>query len=112
MTLFQVRPGNCVVALERQQPVGVVVSTKRDYGVWIQALGCQPAFQRRGIASQLLEALVRKIAIQRAPLVTVDIPDHQHPGAPIFRSSRFYGTRALHELPGFFDRDNRQSWQY
>ena len=54
MTLFQVRPGNCMVALERQQPVGVVVSTKRDYGVWIQALGCQPAFQRRGIASQLL----------------------------------------------------------
>lgn len=74
MTLFQVRPGNCMVALERQQPVGVVVSTKRDYGVWIQALGCQPAFQRRGIASQLLEALVRKIAIQRAPLVTIDVP--------------------------------------
>ena len=65
-TLFHVRPGNCMVALERQQPVGVVVSTKRDYGVWIQALGCQPAFQRRGIATQLLEALVRKIAIQRA----------------------------------------------
>src|SRR5262249_29831084 len=74
MTLFTVRPGNCMVALERQQPVGVVVSTKRDYGVWIQAVGCQPAFQRRGIATQLVEALIRKVDIQRAPVVTVDGP--------------------------------------
>jgi GNAT superfamily N-acetyltransferase len=89
MTLFQVRPGNCMVALERQQPVGVVVSTKRDYGVWIQALGCQPAFQRRGIASQLLEALVRKIAIQRAPLVTVDVPTSNTPARHFFEAVDF-----------------------
>jgi GNAT superfamily N-acetyltransferase len=89
MTLFQVRPGNCMVALEQQQPVGVVVSTKRDYGVWIQALGCQPAFQRRGIATQLLEALVRKIAIQRAPLVTVDVPTTNSPALRFFEAGHF-----------------------
>ena len=89
MTLFHVRPGNCMVALERQQPVGVVVSTKRDYGVWIQALGCQPAFQRRGIATQLLEALVRKIAIQRAPLVTVDVPTTNTPARRFFEAVYF-----------------------
>jgi ribosomal protein S18 acetylase RimI-like enzyme len=89
MTLFQVRPGNCMVALEQQQPVGVVVSTKRDYGVWIQALGCQPAFQRRGIATQLIEALVRKIAIQRAPLVTVDVPSTNTPALRFFESVHF-----------------------
>jgi GNAT superfamily N-acetyltransferase len=89
MTLFQVRPGNCMVALERQQPVGVVVSTKRDYGVWIQALGCQPAFQRHGIASQLIEALVRKIAIQRAPMVTVDVPTSNTPALRFFEAVDF-----------------------
>ncbi|HSX83368.1 MAG TPA: GNAT family N-acetyltransferase [Candidatus Saccharimonadia bacterium] len=89
MTLFHVRPGNCMVALERQQPVGVVVSTKRDYGVWIQALGCQPALQRRGIATQLLEALVRKIAIQRAPLVTVDVPTTNTPARRFFEAVHF-----------------------
>jgi GNAT superfamily N-acetyltransferase len=89
MTLFQVRPGNCMVALEQQQPVGVVVSTKRDYGVWIQALGCQPAFQRRGIATQLIEALVRKIAIQRAPLVTVDVPRTNTPALRFFEAMHF-----------------------
>jgi GNAT superfamily N-acetyltransferase len=89
MTLFHVRPGNCMVALERQQPVGVVVSTKRDYGVWIQALGCQPAFQRRGIATQLLEALVRKIAIQRAPSVTVDVPTTNTPALRFFEAVQF-----------------------
>ncbi len=89
MTLFDVRPGNCMVALERQQPVGVVVSTKRDYGVWIQALGCQPAFQRRGIATQLVEALIRKIAIQRAPLVTVDVPTTNTPALRFFEAVNF-----------------------
>jgi hypothetical protein len=78
-----------MVALERQQPVGVVVSTKRDYGVWIQALGCQPAFQRRGIATQLVEALVRKIAIQRAPLVTVDVPSTNIPALRFFEAVHF-----------------------
>src|SRR5499427_2837444 len=89
MTLFDVRPGNCMVALERQQPVGVVVSTKRDYGTWIQAVGCQPAFQRRGIATQLVEALIRKIAIQRAPLVTVDVPADNTPARRFFEAAHF-----------------------
>ncbi len=89
MTLFAVRPGNCMVALERQQPIGVVVSTKRDCGVWIQALGCQPAFQRRGIATQLVEALLRKIAIQRAPLVTVDVPTTNTPALRFFEAVQF-----------------------
>ena len=89
MTLFAVRPGNCMVALERQQPVGVVVSTKRDYGAWIQAVGCQPAFQRRGIATQLVEALLRKIAIQRAPMVTVDVPAGNAPARQFFEALDF-----------------------
>src|SRR5438045_1745011 len=89
MTLFDVRPGNCMVALELQQPVGVVVSTKRDYGAWIQAVGCQPAFQRRGIATQLVEALMRKIAIQRAPAVTVDVPADHSPAIQFFTELDF-----------------------
>jgi len=89
MTLFDVRPGNCMVALERQQPVGVVVSTKRDYGAWIQAVGCQPTFQRRGIATQLVEALIRKIAIQRAPVVTVDVPADNAPAIQFFTALDF-----------------------
>src|SRR5205823_11724404 len=89
MTLFAVRPGNCMVALEQQQPVGVVVSTKRDYGAWIQAVGCQPAFQRRGIATQLVEALMRKVAIQRAPAVTVDVPADHSPAVQFFAALDF-----------------------
>jgi len=89
MTLFDVRPGNCMVALERQQPVGVVVSAKRDYGAWIQAVGCQPAFQRRGIATQLGEALLGKNAIQRAPVVTVDVPADNPPAGKFFEAAHF-----------------------
>ena len=89
MTLFAVRPGNCMVALERQQPVGVVVSARRDYGAWIQAIGCQPAFQRRGIATQLVQALMRKIAIQRAPMVTVEVPADSTPAVRFFEALDF-----------------------
>lgn len=89
MTLFAVRPGNCVVALEQHQPVGVVVSTKRDTGAWLQALGCQAAFQRRGIAAQLVEALIRKIAIQHVPRLTVDVPTDRHPAVHFFEALAF-----------------------
>jgi GNAT superfamily N-acetyltransferase len=89
MTLFDVRPGNCMVALERHEPVGVVVSTKREYGAWIQALGCKPAWQRRGIASQLVEALVRKITIQKVPVITVDVPAENAPARKFFEAVAF-----------------------
>ncbi len=89
MTLFAVRPGNCMVALERQQPVAAIISTRREACAWIQTLGCQPAFQRRGIASQLVEALVRKIAIQRTADITVDVPEDNDAALNFFQSVGF-----------------------
>ena len=89
MTLFAVRPGNCMVALERQQPVAAIISTRREAGAWIQTLGCQPAFQRRGVASQLVEALVRKIAIQRTEDITVDVPEDNDAALDFFQAVGF-----------------------
>ena len=89
MTLFAVRPGNCMVALERQQPVAAIISTRREAGAWIQTLGCQPAFQRRGVASQLVEALVRKIAIQRTEDITVDVPEDNDVALNFFQAVGF-----------------------
>ena len=89
MTLFGLRPGNCMVALEHRQPIGVVISCKRDYGAWIQALGCQTAHQRQGIAAQLVEALIRKIAIQGAPDITVDVREENTVALQFFTSMGF-----------------------
>lgn len=89
MTLFAVRPGNCMAALERQQPVAAIISTRREADAWIQTLGCQPAFQRRGIASQLVEALVRKIAIQRTEDITVDVPEDHDAALEFFQAVGF-----------------------
>ncbi len=100
MTLFAVRPGNCMVALERQQPVAAIISARREAGAWIQTLGCQPAFQRRGIASQLVEALVRKIAIQRAEDITVDVPEDNDAALDFFRAAGFEERGRLVTLEG------------
>lgn len=89
MTLFDVRPGNCMVALERNAPVGVVVSTKRAYGAWIQAIGCKTTVQRQGVVSQLLEALIRKIAIQKTPDIAVDVPEDNVAARRFFVSNGF-----------------------
>ncbi len=89
ITLYDIRPGNCMVAQENRKPVGVVISTKRDYGSWIQAIGCKPGFQRRGIARQLVEALLRKIYIQGVPLVTVDVPEENIPAQQFFEAMNF-----------------------
>ena len=100
MTLFAVRPGNCMVALERQQPVAAIISTRREAGAWIQTLGCQPAFQRRGIASQLVEALVRKIAIQRTEAITVDVPEDNDVALDFFQAVGFEERGGLVTLEG------------
>ena len=100
MTLFAVRPGNCMVALERQQPVAAIISTRREAGAWIQTLGCQPAFQRRGIASQLVEALVRKIAIQRTEDITVDVPEDNDAALNFFQAVGFEDRGDLVTLAG------------
>lgn len=100
MTLFAVRPGNCMVALERHQPVAAVISTRREGEAWIQTLGCQPAFQRRGIASQLVEALVRKIAIQRTEDIAVDVPEDNEAALQFFQSAGFEERGRLVTLEG------------
>ena len=107
MTLFAVRPGNCMVALERQQPVAAIISTRREASAWIQTLGCQPAFQRRGIASQLVEALVRKIAIQRTEDITVDVPEDNDAALQFFRSVGFEERGRLVTLEGALDSSGR-----
>ena len=100
MTLFAVRPGNCMVALERQQPVAAIISTRREAGAWIQTLGCQPAFQRRGVASQLVEALVRKIAIQRTEDIAVDVPEDNDAALNFFQAVGFEERGVLVTLAG------------
>ena len=100
MTLFAVRPGNCMVALDRHQPVAAVISTRREQEAWIQTLGCQPAFQRRGIASQLVEALVRKIAIQRTTDIAVDVPEDNEAALLFFQSVGFEERGHLVTLEG------------
>ena len=100
MTLFAVRPGNCMVALERNEPVAAVISTRREGEAWIQTLGCQPAFQRRGIASQLVEALVRKIAIQRTGDIAVDVPEENEAALQFFQSAGFEERGGLVTMEG------------
>ena len=89
-----------MVALERQQPVAAIISTRRGAGAWIQDLGCQPAFQRRGIASQLVEALVRKIAIQRTEDITVDVPEDSDAALNFFQAVGFEERGRLVTLEG------------
>ena len=100
MTLFAVRPGNCMVALDRHQPVAAIISTRREEEAWIQTLGCQPAFQRRGIASQLVEALVRKIAIQRTRDISVDVPEDNEAALHFFQNVGFEERGRLVTLEG------------
>ena len=111
MTLFAVRPGNCMVALERQQPVAAIISTRREAGAWIQTLGCQPAFQRRGVASQLVEALVRKIAIQRTEDITVDVPEDNDAALNFFQAVGFEERGRFVTLAGEPDNPGDLTWR-
>lgn len=74
MGLISVWPSNTMVVLEDDQPVGVIVGTKRPYGCWIAKLGVRPEYQRQGVGRYIVEALTRKLSIIGPRTISVDVP--------------------------------------
>jgi ribosomal protein S18 acetylase RimI-like enzyme len=89
MGLISLWPSNTMVVLEDDQPVAVVVGTKRPYGCWIAKLGVRTEYQRQGIGRYIVEALLRKLAIIGPRTVSVDVPIDNAGALAFFRALGF-----------------------
>jgi ribosomal protein S18 acetylase RimI-like enzyme len=74
MGLISLWPSNTMVVLEDNEPVAVIVGTKRPYGCWIAKLGVRSQYQRQGVARYIVEALTRKLSIIGPRTISVDVP--------------------------------------
>jgi GNAT superfamily N-acetyltransferase len=89
MGLISLWPSNTMVVLENNDPIAVIVGTKRPYGCWIAKLGVRSDHQRQGIGRYIVEALTRKLSIIGPRVISVDVPVDNEGTAAFFKHLGF-----------------------
>jgi GNAT superfamily N-acetyltransferase len=89
MGLISLWPSNTMVVLENNDPIAVIVGTKRPYGCWIAKLGVRSEHQRQGIGRYIVEALTRKLSIIGPRVISVDVPVDNEGAAAFFKHLGF-----------------------
>jgi GNAT superfamily N-acetyltransferase len=89
MGLISLWPSNTMVVLENNDPIAVIVGTKRPYGCWIAKLGVRSDRQRQGIGRYIVEALTRKLSIIGPRIISVDVPVDNEGAAEFFKHLGF-----------------------
>jgi GNAT superfamily N-acetyltransferase len=89
MGLISLWPSNTMVVLEEQDPVAVIVGTKRPYGCWVAKLGVRPDYQRQGLGRYILEALTRKLSIIGPRVISADVSVDNSGAVAFFEALRF-----------------------
>ena len=127
---------SCMVALAGDEPVGVLLATKRDCETLIHRVGVRADQQRRGHGHHLLDSLSQKLTILGPPRLVVEIPTDWSPARSFFeycgyRPETNYADFVLDRLPppvdagelaipitldellesGAWDRGVRRSWE-
>jgi ribosomal protein S18 acetylase RimI-like enzyme len=87
----------CLVAEIDEQLAGFVLGTIISKGSWVYGyiiwLGVNPAFQRRGVADQLVDKLVERLIDDGARSLLVDTDPENTPALNFFRRKGFGNTR-------------------
>lgn len=74
MREVQLWPSNCMLATAGDEPVGVVLGTKRPREVLVRRIGVAPGHQRQGYGGHLLGSLAQKLAVLGPPRLVAEVP--------------------------------------
>jgi ribosomal protein S18 acetylase RimI-like enzyme len=66
---------NAMVARQGEEPVGILMGTKRPDEVLIHRIGVRPGYQRQGIGLHLLTSLSQKLAVLGPPRLVAEVPE-------------------------------------
>ena len=80
---------SCMLALDNDDPVGVLIAAKRDVSSLILRLGIQPDFRGHDYGSHLVTSLKDKMAVLGPPLLTVVLPDKRKDLCAFFEKLEF-----------------------
>jgi len=95
LQLFESRDELCLVAEAQGRVVGFVLGSLMDkprsawrYG-WLEWLGVEPAYHRRGVGKRLLNQLTELLVEREARIMLVDTDEHNLGALAFFRESGF-----------------------
>ncbi len=80
---------SCMLALDNDDPIGVLIAAKREASSLILRLGVHPAYRGNGYGHHLVTSLIDKMAVLGPPLLTVVIPDKRKDLPLFFRKLNF-----------------------
>ncbi len=94
-----------MVALEGDDPVGVLIGCKRPPETLVHRVAVHPDHRRRGHGRHLLTSLSAKLAILGPPRLLAEVPEDNNPGRALFeacgwREERRYADVVLHVRAG------------
>jgi len=95
MKELDVWPSNSMVALEGEEPIAVVVGTKREHEVLIHWLGVAPGRERQGHGSHLVMSLSHKLAVLGPPKLAAEVPEDNVAASALFESLGFEDVATL-----------------
>lgn len=81
---------NAMVAREGDEPVGVMVGTKRPEEVLIHRVGVRDDYQRRGHGRHMLTSLSHKLAVLGPPRLIAEVPDDRDDLQAFFEASGYH----------------------
>lgn len=75
---------SCLLARQGDEPIGVLMATKRDDRALIWCIGVHHEHRRQGHARHLLTSLSQKLAILGPPELVAEVPEHLEGAAEFF----------------------------
>jgi GNAT superfamily N-acetyltransferase len=66
---------NAMVARQGEEPIGILMGTKRPEEVLIHRVGVRRDFQRQGVGQHLLTSLSQKLAVLGPPRLLAEVPE-------------------------------------
>lgn len=95
MRELDVWPSNSMVAIEGDDPIAVIIGTKRDHEVLIHRLAVAPGHRRQGHGSHLVMSLSHKLAVLGPPKLVAEVPTDNEPALTLFDALDFQRETTL-----------------
>lgn len=88
---------NAMVARQGDDPIGVLMATKRPDEVLIHRVGLRPDYQRQGHGGHMLMSLSHKLAVLGPPRLTAEVPEDVDGLLPFFHSAGYQDEATLQD---------------
>jgi len=95
MKELDVWPSSSMIAMSGEDPIAVLIGTKREDEVLVLRIGVDPEHQRQGHALHLLTSLGQKLAVLGPPRLVAEVPLDLEGVPELFRSAGFSPEKTL-----------------